>query len=169
MRNFLLSSAISWAERFHADKIGVDAVASTLYLDYSRKDGEWLLNRYGGEENIEAIEFLCQLNDVLHEMFPGFITIAEESTTFSGITWETRHHGIRFDLKWNMGWMHEVLLYFSNDPIFRKRHHNQLTFGLLYECSEHFICALSDDEVVHGKYSLIYKMPGISVAEKMQH
>ncbi|MDR2435703.1 MAG: 1,4-alpha-glucan branching protein GlgB [Puniceicoccales bacterium] len=169
VRNFLLSSAVSWAERFHVDGIRVDAVASMLYLDYSRKDGEWLPNRYGGKENIEAIEFLRELNDVLHEMFPGFITIAEESTAFSGITRETKYHGIGFDFKWNMGWMHDVLLYFSKDPIFRKYYHNQLTFGMLYQCSEHFICALSHDEVVHGKCSLAYKMPGTSVAEKMQH
>ncbi|MDR2720793.1 MAG: 1,4-alpha-glucan branching protein GlgB [Puniceicoccales bacterium] len=169
VRNFLLSNAISWAERFHVDGIRVDAVSSMLYLDYSRKDGKWLPNKYGGKENVEAIEFLRELNDILHEMFPGFITIAEESTAFNGITQETKCHGIGFDFKWNMGWMHDVLSYFSKDPIFRKYHHNQLTFGMLYQHSEHFICALSHDEVVHGKRSLIYKMPGTFPAEKMQH
>jgi 1,4-alpha-glucan branching enzyme len=169
VRNFLISSALSWAERFHIDGIRVDAVASMLYLDYSRKYGEWLPNKYGGKENIEAIEFLRELNDTLHETFPGFITIAEESTAFGGITGKTESHGIGFDFKWNMGWMHDVLSYFSKDPIFRKYHHNQLTFAMLYQHSEHFICALSHDEVVHGKRSLIYRMPGNSIAEKMQH
>jgi 1,4-alpha-glucan branching enzyme len=169
VRNFLLTSAISWAERFHIDGIRVDAVASMLYLDYSRKDGEWLPNKYGGKENIDAMEFLRELNDILHENFPGFITIAEESTAFGGVTRATEHCGIGFDFKWNMGWMHDVLSYFSKDPIFRVHHHNQLTFGMLYQHSEHFICALSHDEVVHGKASLIYKMPGSSIAEKMQH
>ncbi|MDR1255325.1 MAG: 1,4-alpha-glucan branching protein GlgB [Puniceicoccales bacterium] len=169
VRNFLLSSAVSWAERFHVDGIRVDAVASMLYLDYSREAGEWLPNRYGGKENIEAIEFLRELNHTFQENFPGFITIAEESTAFGGITHGIEHHGLGFDFKWNMGWMHDVLLYFSKDPIFRKYHHNQLTFAMLYQHSEHFICALSHDEVVHGKCSLIYKMPGNSLSEKMGH
>lgn len=168
VRNFLISSAYSWAERFHIDGIRVDAVASMLYRDYSRKKGEWVPNEYGGKENIEAIQFLRELNDVLHTNFKGFITIAEESTSFSGITRETKYNGIGFDFKWNMGWMHDVLLYFSKDPIHRKFHHNQLTFGMLYQYSENFICALSHDEVVHGKCSLAYKMPGNSVKDKLR-
>lgn len=169
VRNFLLASAYSWAERFHIDGIRVDAVSSMLYRDYSRKDGQWLSNKYGGRENIEAIEFLRELNIIMHSYFKGFITIAEESTSFSGVTRPVYCDGLGFDFKWNMGWMHDVLSYFSKDPIFRKFHHNQLTFGMLYQYSENFICVLSHDEVVHGKSSLIYKMPGMSVHDKLAH
>jgi 1,4-alpha-glucan branching enzyme len=169
VRNFLIGSVLHWFERFHIDGIRVDAVASMLYLDYSRKDGEWLPNRYGGKENIEAMEFLREMNDVVHEMFPGAITIAEESTSFSGITRATKYHGIGFDFKWNMGWMHDTLSYFSQDPIYRKYHHNQLTFAMLYQYSENFIGSISHDEVVYGKRSMLYKMPGATIAEKARH
>jgi 1,4-alpha-glucan branching enzyme len=169
VRNFLIGSAINWMERFHIDGIRVDAVASMLYLDYSRQDGDWLPNRYGGKENIEAMEFLREMNDVIHEMFPGAVTIAEESTAFSGITRSTQYHGIGFDFKWNMGWMHDTLHYFSKDPIHRKYHHNQLTFAMLYQYSENFISSISHDEVVHGKRSMLYKMPGATIAEKARH
>lgn len=169
VKNFLLASAYSWAERFHIDGIRVDAVSSMLYRDYSRKDGQWIPNQYGGKENIEAIEFLRELNIMLHEKFQGFVTIAEESTAFGGITCPVWSDGLGFDFKWNMGWMHDVLLYFSKDPIYRKFHHNQLTFGMLYQYSENFICAFSHDEVVHGKSSMVYKMPGCSVHDKLEH
>ncbi len=146
----------------------LDAVSSMLYRDYSRKEGQWIPNKYGGKENIEAIEFLRELNEVLHNSFKGFITIAEESTSFGGVTRAVRDNGLGFDFKWNMGWMHDVLFYISKDPIYRKFHHNQLTFGMLYQYSENFICALSHDEVVHGKSSLAYKIPGISVHDKLR-
>ena len=169
VKNFLIGSVLSWAEKFHIDGIRVDAVASMLYLNYARKDGEWLPNQYGGQENIEALEFLREMNDAVHAKFPGFITIAEESTSFGGVTNDTKWHGIGFDFKWNMGWMHDTLAYFSKDPIYRKNHHNQLTFGMLYQYSESFVNVFSHDEVVHGKSSMIFKMPGITVAEKAQH
>jgi 1,4-alpha-glucan branching enzyme len=169
VRNFLIGSAVNWFERFHIDGIRVDAVASMLYLDYSRQSGDWLPNRYGGKENIEAIEFLREMNDTIHEMFPGALTIAEESTSFSGITRDIKSHGIGFDFKWNMGWMHDTLHYFSKDPIYRKHHHNQLTFAMLYQYSENFIAAISHDEVVHGKRSMLRKMPGATIAEKTRH
>ncbi len=169
VRNFLLASVYSWAERFHIDGIRVDAVSSMLYRDYSRKHGQWIPNKYGGKENIEAIEFLRELNDMMHSYFKSFITIAEESTSFSGITRSVKYNGLGFDFKWNMGWMHDVLSYFSKDPIHRKFHHNQLTFGMLYQYSENFICAFSHDEVVHGKCSLAYKMPGYSISDKLAH
>jgi 1,4-alpha-glucan branching enzyme len=169
VRNFLIGSAINWFEKFHVDGIRVDAVASMLYLDYSRRDGNWLPNCYGGKENIEAMDFLREMNDVIHEMFPGAITIAEESTAFSGITRSTQCHGIGFDFKWNMGWMHDTLHYFSRDPIHRKHHHNQLTFAMLYQYSENFISSISHDEIVYGKRSMLHKMPGTSIAEKARH
>lgn len=169
VRNFLLASAYSWAKRFHIDGIRVDAVSSMLYRDYSRRDGEWIPNKYGGRENIEALEFLRELNTMMHAHFDGFITIAEESTSFSGITRMVEYNGLGFDFKWNMGWMHDVLSYFSKDPIYRKFHHNQLTFGMLYQYSENFVCAFSHDEVVHGKSSLAYKMPSYFVHDKLDH
>jgi 1,4-alpha-glucan branching enzyme len=169
VRNFLIGSAINWFEKFHVDGLRVDAVASMLYLNYSRLDGDWLPNRYGGKENIEAMEFIREMNDVIHEMFPGAVTIAEESTSFSGITRSTVCHGIGFDFKWNMGWMHDTLQYFSRDPIFRKHHHNQLTFAMLYQYSENFISAISHDEVVYGKRSMLCKMPGATISEKARH
>jgi 1,4-alpha-glucan branching enzyme len=169
VRNFLIGSVVNWFERFHVDGIRVDAVASMLYLDFSRKNGDWLPNRYGGKENIEALEFLREMNDLIHEMFPGAITIAEESTAFSGVTRSTEFHGIGFDFKWNMGWMHDTLNYFSKDPIYRKHHHNQLTFAMLYQYSENFISSISHDEVVYGKGSMLHKMPGATIAEKARH
>ncbi|MDR2806836.1 MAG: 1,4-alpha-glucan branching protein GlgB [Puniceicoccales bacterium] len=169
VRNFLIGSALYWLDQFHMDGIRIDAVASMLYLDYSRKPDDWIPNRYGGHENIEAIEFLKELNDAIHENFPRAITIAEESTAFGGVTRPTCDHGLGFDMKWNMGWMHDTLSYFSRPPIFRKFHHNQLTFGMLYQYSERFMLALSHDEVVHGKGSLIHKMPGSDMREKSKN
>lgn len=167
--NFLIGSALSWLDRFHIDGLRVDAVASMLYLDYSRKDGEWIPNRYGGRENIEAIEFLKNFNNVVHECFPGTLTIAEESTTFPGLTKNVEEGGIGFDYKWNMGWMHDMLWYFSKDPVYRKYYHTNLTFGMLYQYSNNFISVFSHDEVVHGKASMIMKMGAGSMPEKAQN
>ncbi|MDR2735304.1 MAG: 1,4-alpha-glucan branching protein GlgB [Puniceicoccales bacterium] len=169
VRNFLTGSALFWLDKFHIDGLRVDAVASMLYLDYSRNPGEWVPNRYGGHENIAAIEFLRETNNLIHNNFPGVISIAEESTSFGGVTRPTEFHGLGFDLKWNMGWMHDTINYFSKDPIFRKHHHNELTFGILYQYSENFILAFSHDEVVHGKKAMIHKMPGYNMTEKANH
>lgn len=166
VRGFLVGSALSWLERFHVDGLRVDAVASMLYLDYSRKDGEWIPNRHGGRENIEAIEFLRQVNALVHLYHPGVAMIAEESTSFPGVTKEVAAGGLGFDLKWNMGWMHDCLGYFRQDPLFRKFHHDKLTFGMLYQWSEAFVQSFSHDEVVHGKGSLIGKMSGGDDATK---
>lgn len=166
--NFLLGSALSWIERFHIDGLRVDAVASMLYLDYSRKEGEWVPNKYGGHENIEALEFLRYFNDIIHKYYPGVLTIAEESTAFPGLTRPTSDYGLGFDYKWNMGWMHDNLFYFSRDPIYRKYDHNKLTFGMLYQYSENFMMVLSHDEVVHGKSSIMMKMGADTMTEKAQ-
>ncbi|MBM2813044.1 MAG: 1,4-alpha-glucan-branching enzyme [Chloroflexi bacterium] len=160
VRNFLLANALYWLKEFHMDGLRVDAVASMLYLDYSRRPGEWTPNAYGGKENLEAIALLREVNDAVHEECPGCLMIAEESTGWSGVTRPTREHGLGFDFKWNRGWMHDTLLYFSKDSVHRKYHQNDLTFAMLYEHSEHFINPLSHDEVVHGKRSLLEKMPG---------
>ncbi|MCB2204398.1 1,4-alpha-glucan branching protein GlgB [bacterium] len=160
VKNFLIANALFWIERFHIDGLRIDAVASMLYLDYSRNEGEWVPNQYGGRENLEAIDFLRQLNWAIHSYFPGVMIMAEESTAFAGVTHPVDNNGLGFDLKWNMGWMNDTLKYFEKDPIFRKYHHNNLTFSLLYAFSERFLLPISHDEVVHGKNALISKMPG---------
>lgn len=160
VRAFLISNAIFWLEQFHIDGLRVDAVASMLYRDYSRKEGEWTRNHLGGRENLEAITFLQEFNQAVHQLVPGTFTVAEESTAFPGVTASVEHGGLGFDFKWMMGWMHDTLEYFKKDPLYRSFHQDQLTFSLHYAYSEKFVLPLSHDEVVHGKRSLIEKMPG---------
>ncbi|NJN87194.1 MAG: 1,4-alpha-glucan branching enzyme [Leptolyngbyaceae cyanobacterium SL_7_1] len=160
VRNFLVANALFWFDKYHIDGIRVDAVASMLYLDYCRKEGEWVTNQYGGRENIEAADFLRQMNHVIFSYFPGALSIAEESTAWPMVSWPTYLGGLGFNLKWNMGWMHDMLDYFHMDPWFRQFHQNNVTFSIMYAFSENFMLALSHDEVVHGKSNMIGKIPG---------
>jgi 1,4-alpha-glucan branching enzyme len=160
VRNFLIANALFWLREYHVDGIRVDAVASMLYLDYSRRENEWVPNRFGGREDLDAVDFLKQLNEVIYAHEPGIISAAEESTAWPGVSRPTYLGGLGFGFKWNMGWMHDTLSYFQQDPIYRRYHHHELTFSLMYAFSENFILPLSHDEVVHGKGSLYSKMPG---------
>ncbi|GGY87723.1 1,4-alpha-glucan branching enzyme [Streptomyces poonensis] len=175
VRNFLVANAVYWCEEFHIDGLRVDAVASMLYLDYSREDGQWTPNEHGGRENLDAVAFLQEMNATLYRRVPGVVTIAEESTAWDGVTRATHHigpggfGGLGFGLKWNMGWMHDSLTYMSKDPVHRKYHHNEMTFSMVYAYSENYVLPISHDEVVHGKRSLVSKMPGDWWQQRANH
>lgn len=160
VRSFLISNALFWLDRYHADGLRVDAVASMLYLDYSRNEGEWIPNHFGGRENLEAISLLKEINEAVYSYYPDVQTIAEESTAFTGVSRPTYSGGLGFGMKWMMGWMHDTLSYFAKDPMYRKYHHNQITFSMVYAFTENFMLPFSHDEVVYGKGSMINKMPG---------
>ena len=163
---FLVANALAWLDRYHLDGLRVDAVASMLYLDYSREEGQWIPNKHGGRENLEAIDFLRETNRLVHDYYPGVLMIAEESTAFAGISKPVDDGGVGFDFKWNMGWMHDTLRYFQKEPVHRRWHQNDLTFGALYQWSESFVSVFSHDEVVHGKSSMLYKMGAWHIPEK---
>jgi 1,4-alpha-glucan branching enzyme len=160
VRAFLISNALFWLDRYHADGLRVDAVASMLYLDYSRNHGEWEPNQFGGNENLEAISLLKEFNEAVYSHFPDVQTIAEESTSFTGVSRPVYTGGLGFGMKWMMGWMHDTIKYFSKDPVYRRYHHNQITFSLIYAFTENFMLPFSHDEVVYGKGSMLNKMPG---------
>ncbi|HMR20113.1 MAG TPA: 1,4-alpha-glucan branching protein GlgB, partial [Sphingobacterium sp.] len=160
VRSFLISNALFWLDRYHIDGLRVDAVASMLYLDYSRNEGEWIPNEYGGRENLEAVHFLKEFNEAVYANYPDVQTIAEESTSWPGVSKPTYDNGLGFGMKWMMGWMHDTLGYFAEDPINRRYHHDKVTFSSVYAYHEHFMLPLSHDEVVYGKQPLLYKMPG---------
>lgn len=160
VKNFLIANALYWIEKFHIDGLRVDAVSSMLYLDYAKSDGQWVPNKYGGRENLDAIEFMRHMNSIINKMHPEAYMIAEESTSWAGITKAPEEGGLGFSLKWNMGWMNDFLEYVAKDPVYRKYHHNNLTFGMVYAYTERFVLVLSHDEVVHGKHSMLDKMPG---------
>ncbi|MDP7269090.1 MAG: 1,4-alpha-glucan branching protein GlgB, partial [Pirellulales bacterium] len=160
VRNFLLANALFWLDKYHVDGLRVDAVASMLYLDYSREEGEWIPNQFGGRENLAAISLIKEFNEQVHSHFPGVLTIAEESTAWTGVSRPTYLGGLGFSMKWNMGWMNDTLSYMRHEPVHRKFHHDELTFSLIYAFTENFCLPLSHDEVVHGKGSLLDQMPG---------
>ncbi|WP_441250194.1 1,4-alpha-glucan branching protein GlgB [Kitasatospora sp. McL0602] len=169
VRNFLVANAVYWCEEYHVDGLRVDAVASMLYLDYSREGGEWTPNQYGGRENLDAAAFLQEMNATVYRRCPGVVTIAEESTAWAGVTRPTDSGGLGFGLKWNMGWMHDSLVYISKEPVHRKYHHNEITFSMVYAYSENYVLPISHDEVVHGKQSLVAKMPGDWWQQRANH
>ncbi|GFN07247.1 hypothetical protein Smic_58030 [Streptomyces microflavus] len=169
VRNFLVANATYWCEEFHIDGLRVDAVASMLYLDYSREDGQWSPNEQGGRENWDAVGFLQEMNATVYRRNPGVVTIAEESTAWDGVTRPTDSGGLGFGLKWNMGWMHDSLLYVAKEPVHRKYHHNEMTFSMVYAYSENYVLPISHDEVVHGKQALVAKMPGDWWQQRANH